>query len=62
MTSKDLLTKEQMQEKVVSELQRSIEVPGRVLMLLHPWHAPVVLSRAWCLVSGLNRLPVNTDF
>ena len=34
MTSTGLLSKEEMQEKVVSELQKSIEVPGRVLMLL----------------------------
>ena len=56
------LPKDEMQRNVVGKLQKSITVPGRVLMLLHPFDKPVVLSRAWCLVSGLNRLPVNTDF
>jgi hypothetical protein len=34
-------------KEIVAKLQKSIEVPGKVLMLLHPWNQPVVLSRAW---------------
>ena len=52
MTSVGLLSKEEKQAQVVEALRRSIEVPGRVLVLLHPWDRPIVLSRAWCLVSG----------
>jgi hypothetical protein len=36
-------------KQIVATLQKSIEVPGNVLMLLHPWDKPIVLSRAWCL-------------
>ena len=32
---------------IVAKLQKSIEAPGKVLMLLHPWNQPIVLSRAW---------------
>jgi hypothetical protein len=32
---------------IVAKLQKSIEAPGKVLMLLHPWDQPIVLSRAW---------------
>ena len=31
------LSKEEMQDNVVAALQTSIRVPGKVLMLLHPW-------------------------
>ena len=34
MTSTGLLSKNEMQEKVVAELRRSIEVPGKVLMVV----------------------------
>jgi hypothetical protein len=33
--------------EIVAKLQKSIEAPGRVLMLLHPWNQPIVLTRAW---------------
>jgi hypothetical protein len=49
MTSEGVLSKEEMQAEVKAKLTRSIAGPGRVLMLLHPWREPVVLSRAWCL-------------
>jgi hypothetical protein len=49
MTSKGVLSKKEMQAEVKDMLTRSIAGPGRVLMLLHPWREPVVLSRAWCL-------------
>jgi hypothetical protein len=49
MTSKNVLSQEQMQAEIQAKLRHSIQVPGNVLMLLHPWSAPVVLSRAWCL-------------
>ena len=32
---------------IVDRLQKSIQVPGSVLMLLHPFSQPIVLSRAW---------------
>ena len=51
MTSTERLSKEQMQQQVVAALRKSIEVPGKVLMVLHPYQHPIVLSRAWCLVS-----------
>jgi hypothetical protein len=44
-----MLSKEEMQAEIVAKLRHSIEVPGRVLMLLHPYDKPVVLQRAWCL-------------
>jgi hypothetical protein len=34
-------------KEIVAKLQKSIETPGKVLMLLHPWNQPIVLSRAW---------------
>jgi hypothetical protein len=34
-------------KEIVAKLQKSIEAPGKVLMLLHPWNQPIVLSRAW---------------
>ena len=34
---------------IVAELQRSIEVPGSVLILLYPYSNPIVLTRVWCL-------------
>ena len=46
---KTALSQEQMQANIVMMVQRSISVPGRVLMLLHPYDRPVVLQRAWCL-------------
>jgi hypothetical protein len=51
-----LLSKEAMQHEIVAKLKQSIEVPGRVLMLLHPWHTPVVLSRAWCLFEAYTAI------
>ena len=47
-------TKDEKYTEIVAQLQKSIEVPGKVVMILHPWNQPVVLSRAWCLVSGLT--------
>eukprot|EP00935_MAST-01C_sp_MAST-1C-sp1_P000366 g366.t1 len=47
MTDTTKLSTQEMQDQVVNQLQRSIEVPGKVLMLL-----PVVLSRAWCLFEA----------
>ena len=47
-------TKDEKYTEIVAQLQKSIEVPGKVVMILHPWNQPVVLSRAWCLVSGLS--------
>ena len=38
---------EEMQKLLVSKLRHSIALPNRVLMLLHPYDAPIVLSRAW---------------
>jgi hypothetical protein len=37
--------------EIVANLQKSIEAPGKVLMLLHPWNQPIVLSRAWWVAS-----------
>jgi hypothetical protein len=51
-----LLSKEAMQQEIVAKLKLSIEVPGRVLMLLHPWHTPAVLSRAWCLFEAYTAI------
>jgi hypothetical protein len=51
-----LLSKKAMQREIVAKLKQSIEVPGRVLMLLHPWHTPVVLSRAWCLFEAYTAI------
>ena len=47
MTSTGLLTEQEMQKKVVDELQASILAPNKVLMILWPWDQPIVLSRAW---------------
>ena len=33
--------------RIVHQLQSSITVPGSVLMILHPFSQPIVLSRAW---------------
>ena len=40
---------------IVSQLQRSIEVPGSVLMLLFPFTKPIALTRVWCLYEVSRR-------
>jgi uncharacterized membrane protein YgcG len=46
---------------IVAQLQKSIEVPGNVLMLLHPWNRPIVLSRAWCLFEIFTAIVNKAD-
>ena len=43
------LNKEQVQEMMLQTLNESIQIPGRMLCMLHPWDAPVPLTRVWCL-------------
>ena len=52
---RDTLTKAEMQNKVVAELQKSIR-NCKLLMILDPWQKPIVLTRSWCLVSELEQL------
>ncbi len=54
MVSTGVLSKDVMQQTIVDELQKSITHPGVLLSILHPYNAPVVLTRAWCLVSNLH--------
>jgi len=37
------------QRKLVATLQNCIRIPNHVLVCLHPFHEPLVLSRSWCL-------------
>jgi hypothetical protein len=40
------------QEVVLKALNERIAVPGKVICMLHPWDAPVPLTRVWCLCRG----------
>ena len=39
-------------QRVVEVLKRSITVPARVLMCLHPYDKPRVFTRSWCMYEG----------
>jgi hypothetical protein len=39
----------EVQEMMLKTLNESIAVPGKMLCMLHPWDAPVPLTRVWCL-------------
>ena len=41
------------QEFWTETFQRNIESIGKVILVLHPWHDPVPLQRAWCLYEIL---------
>jgi hypothetical protein len=45
----ELTNKECGQEWLLKTLEESIIVPGKVICMLHPWGAPIVLKRVWCL-------------
>ena len=47
--TKSSMSEEERQRLLFRTLNRSIEVPGKVLSILHPWIDPVPLRRVWCL-------------
>jgi hypothetical protein len=49
---KELKLKAEVQEVVLKALNERIAVPGKVICMLHPWDAPVPLTRVWCLCRG----------
>jgi hypothetical protein len=45
----EFTSKKQVQDAMISTLKESIQLPGKMICMLHPWDAPVPLTRVWCL-------------
>ena len=54
-------TPTEMQALLVRKLRRSIQVPGKVLMCLHPYDRPIVLRRSWCMFEAFQALELGAD-
>ena len=60
-THTDTFGAAEIQALLVQKLRRSIEVPSKVLMCLHPYDQPIVLTRAWCLFELFQALDLGSS-
>ena len=45
--TKDCTSIAEKQDELVETLTQSIQIPGRVISMLHPWQDPIPLRRVW---------------